>query len=288
MRQTSALPLIVGSLHYDIVVETSELPRLDETAVGRRWFPKFGGKGGNQAIAAVPSRMVGAVGTDDFGRFLTAKLDQAGVDRRYIATVAGAGSGMSVAVMNAAGDYAATIVSGSNLLIDTKVVEQPEVWEGVSILVLQNEILEQVNLAAARVARRLGIPVLLNAAPARTLSDEFSALVDYLVVNAVEAEMFGTAPVEDLNTACRAAETLAARFPAVVVTAGSKGLAWVQGGGPATAVPAIKVQAVSSHGAGDCFTGAVARALAEGADLGAASLAGATAAAVHVSNTGNG
>ena len=43
---------VVGSLHYDIMVEADHLPRRDETAVGTRWYPKFGGKGGNQAVAA--------------------------------------------------------------------------------------------------------------------------------------------------------------------------------------------------------------------------------------------
>ena len=66
--------LTVGSLHYDIMVEADHLPRRDETATGSRWYPKFGGKGGNQAVAArgngVPARMAGAVGDDTFGVFL--------------------------------------------------------------------------------------------------------------------------------------------------------------------------------------------------------------------------
>ncbi len=58
--------LVVGSLHHDIMVEADHLPRADETAVGSRWYPKFGGKGGNQAVAAQAAgargRMFGAVG----------------------------------------------------------------------------------------------------------------------------------------------------------------------------------------------------------------------------------
>ncbi|SPF81498.1 PfkB family carbohydrate kinase [Pseudoprimorskyibacter insulae] len=283
MSQTDTLPLVVGALHYDIVVQTTELPRLDETAVGTRWFPKFGGKGGNQAVAAFPSRMVGAVGADDFGRFLSGHLHDVGVDSRFVTTLSDAASGMSVAVMNAAGDYAATIVSGSNLKIDAAVLDQADVWENVGILVLQNEIPEAINYAAARIARRRGVPVLLNAAPARDLSPEFQELIDVLVVNAVEAEMFGTEPVEDLASARGAAEVLGKKFPAVVVTAGSHGLAWVSGGGTAIALPAEKVKVVSSHGAGDCFTGALARALAEGADLAMACRTASVAAAAHVS-----
>ena len=42
---SAPIALIVGSLHYDIMVEASHLPRKDETAVGSKWYPKFGGKG---------------------------------------------------------------------------------------------------------------------------------------------------------------------------------------------------------------------------------------------------
>jgi ribokinase len=49
MPQTTVLT--VGSLHYDIMVKADHLPRKDETSVGSRWYPKFGGKGGNQAVA---------------------------------------------------------------------------------------------------------------------------------------------------------------------------------------------------------------------------------------------
>ena len=47
---TAPTVLTVGSLHYDIMVQADHLPRKDETAVGSRWFPKFGGKGGNRFL----------------------------------------------------------------------------------------------------------------------------------------------------------------------------------------------------------------------------------------------
>ena len=76
MPQTTVLT--VGSLHYDIMVKADHLPRKDETSVGSRWYPKFGGKGGNQAVAVARagavSRMFGAVGEDDFGTFLRRAL----------------------------------------------------------------------------------------------------------------------------------------------------------------------------------------------------------------------
>ena len=112
--------VVVGSLHYDIMVDASDRPRKGETVTGRSWSPKFGGKGGNQAAAAqsqgVPTAMVGAVGNDDFGPRCWPGSIERGVDRSAVATLEGVGSGMSVAIFDDEGDYGAVIVSGSNLV----------------------------------------------------------------------------------------------------------------------------------------------------------------------------
>lgn len=278
--------LVVGSLHHDIMVEADHLPRPDETAVGSRWYPKFGGKGGNQAVAAQSAgargRMFGAVGQDGFGTFLLDALDKGGVDRRFVRTLDGAGSGMSVAIQDSTGDYAATIVSGANLLLDPRALDDVALWEDVRALVLQNEIPVAVNLAAAGAAKARGIPVILNAAPARDVPRDLRALVDVLVVNAVEAEMFGAEPVTDLVTALAAARHLAAQYDSVVVTAGAQGLAaWTAEDAQIT-LPARKVRVHSTHGAGDCFTGTLAAALAKGAALEEACQRASDAAAAHV------
>lgn len=282
----SPIVLVVGSLHHDILVEADHLPQRDETAVGSRWYPKFGGKGGNQAVAVVRAgaacRMVGAVGADGFGDYLRQGLQAGGVDDRFVATLAEVGSGMSVAIQDAAGDYAATIVSGANLRIDAGAVRDQAVWQDVGLLVLQNEVPPALNLAAAREARRRGVRTLLNAAPARALDEDLVPLVDILVVNAVEAAMMGALPVEDLDGAARAAGTLAARFATVIVTAGSRGLAACTRDGTAFALPAERVKAVSSHGAGDAFTGSLAAGLVQGASLRDAARAASQAAARHV------
>ncbi len=279
--------LVVGSLHYDILVEADHLPRRDETAIGSRWYPKFGGKGGNQALSCARqgalARFLGAVGPDDFGRFLMAGLTDAGVDARFVRQVPDVGSGMSVALQDGAGDYAATIVSGANLLIDPAWVADGSLWNGVGLLVLQNEVPEAVNLAAAAEARRRGIRTLLNAAPFRPLSNAFAQLVDILVVNAVEAEMMGTPQVSGLITASEAAHQLASRFDGVIVTAGAKGLAVWASEDIRLQIAAEKVDVISTHGAGDAFIGALAAALVQGHTIEVACKAASRAAAKHVS-----
>ena len=278
--------LTVGSLHYDIMVEADHLPRKDETAIGSHWYPKFGGKGGNQAVAVARagavSRMVGAVGDDDFGVFLRQALAAAGVEHTHVALIPGTGSGMSVAIQDGAGDYAATIVSGANLRIDPASLGDPAIWVDVGLLVLQNEVPEAVNIASARAARRRGLRTVLNAAPFRALSPEFRSLVDVLVVNAVEAEMMGTDRVCCLHSAADAARSLAAQFESVIVTAGSKGLAAWGAADEILQLPAEKVTVVSSHGAGDAFIGTLSAALANGASLENACRTASAAAARHV------
>ena len=114
------LVTVFGSLHYDIMVDSPDRPRKGETLAGSAWFPKCGGKGGNQAVAAaragVPAAMIGAVGDDDFGRALIANLDRRGVDRGHVRVLDSAGSGMSVAIFDADGDYGAVIVDEVSML----------------------------------------------------------------------------------------------------------------------------------------------------------------------------
>jgi ribokinase len=262
--------VVVGSLHYDIMVDAPDRPRKGETVVGLSWSPKFGGKGGNQALAAkgqgVPTAMVGAVGDDDFGAALLAGLDRGGVDRSAVATLSGVGSGMSVAIFDAEGDYGAVIVSGANLAISATQARD-ELLRTAKVLILQNEIPEEVNEDVARRAKAFGVKTVLNAAPARAFETALPGYVDILVVNAIEAEMLGSAPVNSLADAEEAAEHLTSRFGAVVVTAGGDGLAFQDEAGATASRPGVPVKVQSTHGAGDMFVGTLAARLAMGNDV---------------------
>lgn len=274
--------LVVGALHLDVVVRAPRLPRLDETLVGESVAYVVGGKGANQALAAARAgarvAMAGCVGEDASADTLLGALDAAGVDRTGVRRVPGA-SGTSVAIVDAHGSYGAVIVSAANLALRA---EDVSVDPGTRIVLLQNEIAEAVNIGVARAAAAVGARIVLNAAPARTLSDELLAAVDVLVVNRGEAATL-TGRADDTLDPVAAAETLRARGPrAVVVTLGGDGLAWAAPDGAAT-LPALRAPVVSTHGAGDAFLGALAAATAAGADLVSALDAGRAAAARHVS-----
>jgi ribokinase len=285
---TSARVVVLGSLHLDIMVHAPDRPKKGETLPGSAWGYKAGGKGGNQAVAAAQFgarvSMVGRVGNDDFGRRLLSHLRDAEVDAEYVHTDPEAGSGMSVAIIDAEGDYGAVIVSGANLRLSNKDLEEArQVIGGAQVLVLQNEVLESINVAAARLAKDNRIRVILNAAPARPLGPELSAQVDVLVVNAVEAEMICGVAVTSLSGATEAAVRLSEQVANVVVTAGGLGLAVAERGKTPYAEAAHSVKLVDTHGAGDAFIGAFAARLASGLSLAEAVRFANAAAAVFVS-----
>jgi ribokinase len=272
--------LVAGSLHLDVVVQAPALPRPDQTVTGQGVAYRFGGKGGNQAVAAARMgarvAMAGAVGTDSFAAPLLAGLDAAGVDRGQVVTVPGA-SGMSVAVVLPGGGYGAVIVSGANLAIRAESVVFPS---GCRALLMQNEIPAAVNLALARRARAAGLRVVLNAAPARAADPVLFGLVDLLVVNRGEAaDILGQSESAlDAPAAARALRTMGPG--AVIVTLAADGLSGNDGTG--FSLPARPVAVVSSHGAGDAFLGALCAEWLRGGDLRTAAGFGQTAAALTV------
>ena len=276
--------VVCGSLHLDIMIYAPNLPRPDETVPGRRWEQQCGGKGGNQAVmsarAGARTAMIGRVGADDFGDKLLQHLVAAGVDRTAVAVDRSTGSGMSAAIVQDDGDYGAVIVSGSNLRIVPETVDVH--WRalgGGRVLVLQNEVPEPVNLAAATVGQRDGARVVLNAAPARPMAEELLEKVDVLVVNRVEAEMLSGRPVANRKDAFEAARKLRTSGRTAIVTLGGLGLVIHGNDEQSTWVPPEVVQVVSTHGAGDCFVGTLAARIAAGNSLLRAAQSANTAAA---------
>ncbi len=255
--------LVAGALHLDVVLTAPHLPALDETVVGSGVSYVFGGKGGNQAIAAARMgaqvHFAGRTGRDAFGEMIRAAFATSTVNITQLQQDPGP-SGMSAAIVNADGDYGAVIVSAANLNIEAEVITIPA---GCAIVVLQNEIPEQVNLVLAQKAKAAGARVWLNAAPARPLSADLVTLVDLLIVNRVEAAFYSDQ---------------AGAVP-VLTTLGGDGVLY-QG----QTTPGFGVDVVSTHGAGDCFVGALAADVAAGVEIAEAIGFAQAAAALHVSS----
>ncbi|WP_147106990.1 PfkB family carbohydrate kinase [Tateyamaria sp. syn59] len=252
---------VVGSLHLDVVLRAPHLPQLDETVAGSAVDFVFGGKGGNQAVAAARMGadvgLAGRIGSDPFGDMIRTALDAARINTGQLQVDNGA-SGMSAAIVEDSGQYGAVIVSAANLRINA---EQIAIPPSTSLLLLQNEVPDAVNLSVARKAREAGVQVWLNAAPARALPVELLDQIDLLIVNRVEAAFY--------------AGVLAAQ--PVLTTLGADGARY-----DGINHPAYKVDVVSAHGAGDMFVGALAARVADGDDIPDAIGFAQAAAALHV------
>lgn len=270
---------VVGSLHLDVIVDAPRLPRLDETLMGSAVAYRFGGKGGNQAVAAArmgaATAMAGRVGNDGFAGLLLRELDREGVENGDVLQMPGA-TGMSVAIVDADGNYGAVVVSGVNADVEAGSIAVPD---GVRVVCLQNEIPEAANLAAARAAKAAGAALVLNAAPARAISRDLLGFVDVLAVNRGEAAIFSNA-----SDPSEMARELSGLGPEIaIVTLGKDGLVWCRKGKAPKPQPSFPVSPVSTHGAGDMFAGALAARLADGASLPQALRFAQAAAALHVS-----
>ena len=147
------------------------------------------------------------------------------------------------------------------------------------VLCLQNEIPEDSNRRAALAAREAGARVILNAAPVRPTSTALLDLVEILVVNRVEAK----AMTGEVRPEMAARVLSRSGMEAVIVTLGAEGLVLASGGEILTSLPAVSVDVVSTHGAGDMFVGALAAEFACGATLRNALPVAQAAAALHVS-----
>jgi ribokinase len=120
--------------------------------------------------------------------------------------------------------------------------------------------------AAARIARRQGVRVILNPAPAAELPEEVMCCVDVLTPNYVEAVHLAGVPPAAPNSH----EDIIRRIrehgvDVVVMTLGKDG-AMVMGDGGVFSVPGFKVTPVDATGAGDGFNAGLGVALARDPD----------------------
>ncbi len=257
---------VVGSLILDIMVAAPHLPGMAETAIGTDWGQKCGGRGGRQATAVAAAggsvAIAGRVGADDFGRRLITDLGELSVDHRHVVVDESRRSGISVAIVDFAGDYGAVIVSGANLAIDPAAAAAAITEAQPGVLLLQNEIPEPVNLAAALSARAAGAIVVYNAAPMRIASDALFAACDVLVLDCQEASVLTGLTIRDAISAQRAAPVLCQKVATVVLTLEQDGLVLAEAGRPPLHIPPGLLSIVPMGAAMDQFVGVLALALA--------------------------
>ena len=260
--------VVIGSCNTDMVINMERLPLPGETIIGGNFFMNAGGKGANQAVAA--ARLGGnvsfmaKVGNDHFGSRSIEQYKAEGVDVAHITIDNDQPSGVALIMVDSHGENCIAVASGANARLMPADVERAKgMIEQGDIVLMQLETPMETVEYAARLAHGNGKKVILNPAPAMSLSDALLGNLYMLIANETETEFLTGVKITDMESVCRAADVISDKgVKNVVITLGSKG-AFVKENGTYHKVPAIKVKAVDATAAGDTFCGALCVALAE-------------------------
>ena len=262
--------VVVGGLNMDLVFGAPRRPDRGETLAGSAFGMFVGGKGANQAVAAARAgaqvQMVGRVGSDSFGQDILGALEAEGIGLRHVVRDPQDGTGVAGIVVEEDGANSIVVIPRANArLSEADVRKAHGTIAAASVLLVQLEVSVEASLSAARLARRAGVPVILNPAPARELGDAVYQSVDVLTPNEVETHFLtGIAPTTS-DAAREAALVLQRRgVKTVLLTLGDRGALLADDAAPPVDVAPFAVDAVDTTAAGDAFCGALAFAMAEG------------------------
>ncbi|HXH14447.1 MAG TPA: ribokinase [Alphaproteobacteria bacterium] len=291
--------VVIGSANVDFTVKVERLPQVGETVSGGDFRLSFGGKGANQALAALragaPVSMIAKLGRDPNGELLYRHLTTAGLSPEGLLRDDEVPSGVALIMVDVHGRNLIAVAPGSNrrLMVADVQALGAGVFEGRAgatyrprLLLTQLEIpLDTVAYGLQR-ARDAGLMTILNPAPGRHLPEGFLALPEIITPNETEASLLTGITVTDLPTAQRAGEHLIAMgSQTVIITLGENGCLLVHRG-EMRHFPAFPVTAIDSTAAGDAFNGVLAASLLEGLPLEDAIVRATAAGALCVTKRG--
>lgn len=283
--------VVIGSLNYDIFLSLDSVPKIGETANAVSSNSSAGGKGANQAVQiaklGMPVCMVGNIGNDQMGAALKNSLEQAGVDCKYLKYSHDTETGMGVVDVFPDGNVMAVISHGANYRVKKEdlLQIQGEIADA-DLVVLQLEIPIEVVKYAIDLAHECGVKVLLNAAPAAELEEEYICKCDYFIVNEVEASFYAKTDIATVEKAEEIIPKLTEKYGNCwICTLGKSGSLIVKKG-KSYRIPAIKTAVVETTGAGDSFVGGFSYGILQGMDEFAAAWFAAHCSAITIRNVG--
>ena len=282
-----------GSLIVDVTGFAPHLPVAGETVKGSTLKFGPGGKGSNQMTAAhragAQVQLIGCMGDDVLGQILQKHYDTDGMSTKYITVQPGGESGSAlIEVDEADAQNRIIVIFAANEQVgrETVMAAEKEFADCDAVLTQLETTVEAVQ-ATKELAQKYGKPFILNPAPYIPLPDGMLDGIDYVTPNETETEQFTGVAVNSVED-CREA---AKRFfqmgvKNVVITLGVRGV-FFSNGRQELVVPALKVKAVETTGAGDAFNGGFATAIAEGMPMETALKFATCTAAISVTRYGS-
>ncbi|MEK5523015.1 ribokinase [Heyndrickxia sp. FSL W8-0423] len=254
--------VVIGSSSIDLVVSAERRPKAGETIIGESFKTVPGGKGANQAVAAsrlgAQVYMIGCVGDDNFGKVILDNFKENEVIIDCVEPVTGVESGTAHITL-AEGDNSIIVVKGANNYVTPEYVNQARnIIESAEIVLIQQEIPEETVEFVADMCKELDVPLLLNPAPARVISQSVIEKVAYLTPNEHEASI--------LFKGLKIGDVLKKYPNKLFITEGIRGVRY-HNGEKVVLIPTFEVETVDTTGAGDTFNAAFAVALAEGQSI---------------------
>jgi ribokinase len=256
--------LVAGSANVDFVVLANHIPRPGETVLGQSFQTFAGGKGANQAVACckaggASTQLLAALGGDAHASVIEASVKAAAVELLPV-RVSNQPTGAAFICVSDDGENAITVAPGANAYLLPQHLSD---LSNISHLLLQLETPLDTVIAYAQAAKKQGVQVVLNAAPAQALPRDLLLMVDILIVN--EGELM------TLANETRSFEWALEKLPcqSVVVTLGARGCL-ARHKGTLYEQAAFPIQAIDTTAAGDTFCGVLVAKLSQGTDWPAA------------------
>lgn len=283
--------LVVGSFVVGIVVRTDHLPRRGETLIGDSYHMGPGGKGTNAAIAAARSganvSLVCRVGDDDYATMAEETLRREGIAVHSVRRTPGVSTAVGLVHLDREHENCIAVYPGANDSLSPRDVDQAVARLGTAprVVVCQHEVPADTVSHTVRWANSVGAAVVLNPAPFRSIPSEILRQVDVLTPNEGEAHDLYAHAGLDTDDVARRLQRQSGKW--VVITTGRSGCTVAGPEGYFEHMPAHRVKAVDTTGAGDTFTGALAAAMATGADIPTACAWALAAAALSTTGVGS-
>ncbi|PCJ97642.1 MAG: ribokinase [Flavobacteriaceae bacterium] len=283
--------LVVGSSNMDLVISLPRIPVAGETILGGKSSMVFGGKGANQAVSALRAggdvSYIAKVGKDLFGENMIAHFKKEGFNTDLILTDDKEPTGVAQIFVSENGENSIAVAPGANLqLMPTDLLPYRDLIQHAEVVLLQLETPIATIEFIADLVHNSSVKLILNPAPAQTLSAVLLSKVWLLTPNETEASLLTGITVIDKATAENAAAALLLKgVENVLITLGEKGCLLYNESG-ANYFQAFTVKAVDTTAAGDVFNGSLAVAITQGASWKNAIRFAAAAAALSVTKEG--